>query len=666
VLEDLHWGDLPSATFVDAALEVLENRPLMVLALGRPEVRDLFPGLWESRGVQELRLGGLTPRAAEQLIRRALGERATPDAIERIVQTARGSPFYLEELARAVVEGRGESFPETVLAMAAARIDALDDDDRRVLRAASVFGETFWAGGVGALSAGSPVGTGPTRRLARLAEMELLVARPESRIGGDTEFAFRHALFRDAAYESLTPDDRALGHRLAGTWLEERGGADDAVLAEHFERGGLLRRAAERFLDAARQTLRGNDVAGSEAYARRGSDCLARCEHDTGEVGAALQLALAEVQRWRGDWSATERLALATRAAAEVGGPVWCRATALATDAGHRTTGHKRLADLTDTLRGLGAVPATVEASLDCVASLLHHGEEADAVLLFERFEAAADDLARTDGLVAARLAWVRAYRAHIRGDEERYVALTAEAAHSWERIGNRRNALATRLNVAHGLYGLGAYDRAEAILRDVVRDGVALGLAPITASGRYLLGAVLLRTSRRDEAEGLFRSALVQFQAGDDKRLASQVRGELAIIALERGDLETADAEARATLALVNRPGLAYALALRARILRAADRDAESLEAAREAHALVVAGAHDEGEIFTFLELAETLWKTGDRDEARTLVRAARDRVSERASQISDETLRTSFLERVDESAKAIALARDWEADGA
>ena len=43
VLEDLHWGDLPTVRFIDEALRRLREKPWMVLALARPEVHDLFP-----------------------------------------------------------------------------------------------------------------------------------------------------------------------------------------------------------------------------------------------------------------------------------------------------------------------------------------------------------------------------------------------------------------------------------------------------------------------------------------------------------------------------------------------------------------------------------------------------------------------------------------------
>ncbi len=75
VLENLHWGDLPTVRFVDAALRELKDRPFMVLALGRPEVHDTFPRLWEDRGLTEIRLRELTDKAGERLVRQALGYR---------------------------------------------------------------------------------------------------------------------------------------------------------------------------------------------------------------------------------------------------------------------------------------------------------------------------------------------------------------------------------------------------------------------------------------------------------------------------------------------------------------------------------------------------------------------------------------------------------------
>ena len=78
VIEDLQWGDLPTVTFVDAALRNLADLPILVLALARPEVEDLSPRLWDGRATQAVRLPPLPRRAAERLVRHALGDDARP------------------------------------------------------------------------------------------------------------------------------------------------------------------------------------------------------------------------------------------------------------------------------------------------------------------------------------------------------------------------------------------------------------------------------------------------------------------------------------------------------------------------------------------------------------------------------------------------------------
>jgi serine/threonine protein kinase len=74
VLEDLHWGDLPSVTYLDAGLRGLATKPFMLLALARPEVHESFANLWAGAPTIEVPLGRLTRRAAERLVRTALGD----------------------------------------------------------------------------------------------------------------------------------------------------------------------------------------------------------------------------------------------------------------------------------------------------------------------------------------------------------------------------------------------------------------------------------------------------------------------------------------------------------------------------------------------------------------------------------------------------------------
>ena len=107
-----------------------------------------------------------------------------------------------------------------------------------------------------------------------------------------------HALVRETVYATLTEDDRALGHRLAGAWLLSSGESDPMVFAEHFDRGKEPLRAATFFLRAAEQALWGNDTEAAIARAQRGLCCGAKDE----AVVTALTALLCEAHTWRNEW----------------------------------------------------------------------------------------------------------------------------------------------------------------------------------------------------------------------------------------------------------------------------------------------------------------------------------------------------------------------------
>src|SRR6185436_17603908 len=180
LLEDLHWGDFGTVRFIDTALRDRSQLPWMVLALARPEVYEVFPKLWaERQNVQEIRLKELGRKAGERLVRQVLGDAVGPETIERLVKQADGNAFYLEELIRAAAEGKDKALPETVLAMVETRLGRLAVEARRVLRAASVFGEVCWESGVFVLLGGAMGVTQVGEWIGKLVEQEVLAVRPE-------------------------------------------------------------------------------------------------------------------------------------------------------------------------------------------------------------------------------------------------------------------------------------------------------------------------------------------------------------------------------------------------------------------------------------------------------------------------------------------------------
>ncbi|HEY8088864.1 MAG TPA: AAA family ATPase, partial [Polyangiaceae bacterium] len=256
ILEDLHWGDLPTVSFVDSGMRQVRGRPLLVLALAQPDVTSLFPRLWAGHPMTELHLGELSRPASEKLVRQVLGAKADEAVVARVVEQAGGNAFYLEELLRSVSEGQAE-LPPTVLAMVEARLAALDPEVRRTLRAASVFGATFWRAGVAALLDVTDGSLHLGAQLDELLRRELVVPRDPGRF--PDEYVFRHAVVREAAYRMLTPEDRTRGHELAAAWLERAGETDPVAIAEQWERAGAGARAVASYERAAAQALVAND-----------------------------------------------------------------------------------------------------------------------------------------------------------------------------------------------------------------------------------------------------------------------------------------------------------------------------------------------------------------------------------------------------------------------
>jgi serine/threonine protein kinase len=278
VFEDLHWGDLPSTRLVDAVLRDLQGLPIVIIGIGRPEVYEVFPALWQERAVQSVRLARLSRKAAESMARSILGDSADQATIDTIVERADGNAFFIEELSRAVVEKRAEKLPDTIAGMVETRIMALPPPQRLALRAASIFGRKFRMDGASALIRASLDDISAEAIFNDLVNREFFERRPGGRQMGHDELTFRQALIQHAAYAMLTERDRVVGHKLAAEWLESVGAQDNMVLAEHFARGGEPARAVGYYLGAAIQALRGGDGRAALGHVKRALLCGADSE----------------------------------------------------------------------------------------------------------------------------------------------------------------------------------------------------------------------------------------------------------------------------------------------------------------------------------------------------------------------------------------------------
>jgi len=319
VLEDLHWSDAPTVQLVDEVLGVLSESPLLVLALARPEVKELFPELWPRR-LQEIQLRALSQKACARLVQEVLGPKASAPVVARLVEQSAGNALFLEELIRGVAEGRGEETPGTVLAMLQSRLQRLEAGPRRVLLAGAIFGRTFWAGGVSALVNEELSSHEVEQCLRKVTELEVVERQRTSRFPGKTEYRFRHALVRDAAY-GLVPDRlKPISHRQAGAWLEQAGEQDPLVLAEHYQLGQDMQKAAWFFTRAAERLVERQALVGAQRCLKLALSC-----EPTGELLIELRAVETMTRFWAEDFRGAYAVGSEVRPALRRGSEPWGR-----------------------------------------------------------------------------------------------------------------------------------------------------------------------------------------------------------------------------------------------------------------------------------------------------------------------------------------------------
>ncbi|MDI3282944.1 serine/threonine-protein kinase [Polyangium sp. 15x6] len=662
ILEDLHWGDRPTVKLVDELLRALPERPIFVLALSRPDLPEIFPRLWEGRPLQEIRLKELSKKAAERLVREVLGDRVSDVMVARLVERAGGNAFYLEELIRAAESGRAAELPETVLAMVEARLIALPPESRRLLRAGSVFGQVFWRGGAAALLGEGTREDALGPMLTDLCARELVVKRSQSRFPAQEEYAFRHALVREAAYAALTEADRALGHELAGAWLEEAGERDAVVLAEHYERGKVTARAAAWYRRAAEQALEGNDFRAAIERAEKGA------RGASPEARGELSWIQAEAYRWLGEAAEASARAASAMQALPRGSGAWYGAAATAASMLVRLGQKDALEALAEEVRApgaeaMGASAPAVSAVAHVAASLLHAGEHAAAEVLIGQLGMAAWPIAERDQGVAARLYALHASRALCTGDPAASLLATEKSIPAFLATGNRRDACVGRVNAAHARIQLGLFAEAERDLVELLGEARRLGLYNVAALAKQNLGPALAARGALEEAERHLREAMADFAQQSNRRQEGRARIYLSALLLARGDLEAAEIEAEGAaeaLAAIG-PLRAFALAAWARALLAQGNWPSGLGIAGAAMGLFASlGGMEEGEALLRLVYAEALVASGSAASGKHAIFQARTRLLARANRMTDGATRESFLERVPENARTMELGRE------
>ncbi len=270
-LDDLHWADEAVLEFVD---ELVEHAlvPMLVLGTARPELLDRRPDWGSGDRRETIALEPLTDEETMVLVHELAGTEPLPaELVPTLLARAAGNPLYAEEFARMAAEGGspGLSLPESVRGIVAARLDVVPPEEKELLQDAAVLGQTFWPGALAHVGGREPARL--DELLARLERREFVRRASQSEVEGEREYAFRHPLIREVAYEQIPRSRRARMHLLAAEWTAslpaDRAEDRAELLAEHYLDAIAYGRAGEDLGDLPERAWRALSEAGDRARA---------------------------------------------------------------------------------------------------------------------------------------------------------------------------------------------------------------------------------------------------------------------------------------------------------------------------------------------------------------------------------------------------------------
>ncbi len=279
ILEDMHWADRSTRTFVSfLARSLRQERVCLLLTYRADELHrrhPLRPLLSELERLERARRIELEPFDREELreaLADILGAEPQPALLERLFDRSEGNPLYTEELLAAGLDGRGAA-PQSLRDAFLGRIERLSADAQRVGRAVAV-----------GRSLDEPTLTTVTGldRDALPAALREAVAEQVLVPDDGGRFCFRHALLREALYDDLLPGERGELHIALAQWLEQQCEGGDE----------------ERELERATAIAAHYGAAGDQPNALRSTIAAAQSAHDVLAFGEAADLTERALELW--------------------------------------------------------------------------------------------------------------------------------------------------------------------------------------------------------------------------------------------------------------------------------------------------------------------------------------------------------------------------------
>jgi len=251
LVEDAQYADAGLLEFLDHLVDWARGVSIFVLVFARPELEHTHPNWAGGRNRTMLALDPLDSRAMDDLVEALVPGMPTP-ARTAITAQAQGIPLFAVETIRSLIDRDvvvprdgvyrliGDlgslSVPDSLHALLAARLDALDPDLRALVADAAVLGSTFPAEALIAVSGREEQAV--RRGLTELLRREVLEISADKLSPQRGSYRFAQNLLRQVAYDTLSRRDRKARHLAVAAHLRATfpGDGDEVIdaVAMHY------------------------------------------------------------------------------------------------------------------------------------------------------------------------------------------------------------------------------------------------------------------------------------------------------------------------------------------------------------------------------------------------------------------------------------------------
>ena len=541
LIEDLQWADAGLLEFLDHLLEWSGDHALFLLVLSRPEGID-HKGLGLSRrSVTTLPLDALPDAVIGEILDGLVLGLPGP-ARARIVERADGIPLYAIETVRGLLD-KGElerdddgslhlvgslgelEIPPGLTALIASRLDALEPEERRLVKECAVLGGSFPRQAIEAISDIDPILIDGL--LSSLVRKEVLTVRADKLSPERGQYAFTQSLIRSVAYDMLTRAERKTRHLRTAEHLQsafpDEGAEVAEVIAAHLHDAYKATRDDDGAEELRTRACRSYALAAERAEAVGALESaeaayLKAVELTSDEAEQATFTGLAGRMAMRAGWNdrARDLLETATTAHGAAGRVLDAARTTgwLAHALSGLGKGELALVQIREALASLegttapAAVVAELRSSLGLILTFAGHRDEA-AVAIEETLILAQHH--RLDETLAEALD-SKATLFNFAGRNDEACALYELSIAVGRRVGGTRSELRSEANLADLCMTRdlpGAEDHAKAALALSRRSGERASESQAASNLMY----VLTDTGRLDEAVELGTELL---EAGD------------------------------------------------------------------------------------------------------------------------------------------------------